>query len=141
MIHLRRAGESRDFVVSKESLELAEQRYVMSGILECFYSQNLDDDYIARLKEDVQQYLKKCDRRILTSFSNLKGKVDGYRPLPFENVNKTPDMEKLGKIIDSLNLGEESELQKSVNKLLQAQSEESVVLIRNDGNAYNKKTA
>ena len=126
---------------SKESLELAEQLYVMSGILECFYAQNLDDDYISRLKEDVHQYLKKCDRRILTSFSSLKGKVDGYRPLPFENANKTPDLEKLGKIIDSLNLGEESELQKSVNKLLQAQYEESVVLISNDGNAYIKKTA
>lgn len=125
---------------SKDSLELAEQLYVMSGILECFYAQNLDDDYISRLKEDVHQYLKKCDRRILTSFSNLKGKVDGYRPLPFENVNKTPDLEKLGKIIDSLNLGEESDLQKSVNKLLQAQSEESVILIKNDGNAYIKKS-
>lgn len=126
---------------SKESLELSEQLYVMSGILECFYAQNLDDDYVSRLKEDVCQYLKKCDRRILTSFSNLKGKVDGYRPLPFENVNKTPELEKVGKIIDSLNLGEESELLESVNKLLQVQSEESVVLISNDGNAYIKKTA
>jgi hypothetical protein len=49
----------------KDCLELSIQLYAMSSLLEIYYSQNYDADFIANVEEEAVTYVGKCEKRIL----------------------------------------------------------------------------
>ncbi len=132
-----------------ESLNLSLQLYIMSNIMEVHFSQNQDSEYLGSLRRDVLAYIDKCDRRILSCFSDLKGQLGntGKRILNEAEKkvrgksSKEEEMQKLiariERAIEPLNSGEDSALKIIVNDSL-AEPERSEFYISRDGNVYVK---
>ena len=117
----------------KESLELSQQLYVMSSMMEAYYAQNLDPEYLKALEGDMLIYIDKCDKRLLASFSTLRGHIGGYKAKPMEKVDKTVQDQQIGQLIDRLNDGEESDMRKTVRSVLHAASKPAEFYLTNQG--------
>ena len=122
----------------QESLSLAQQLYVMSSVMEVYYSQNLDISYLRAQEQDMLIYIDKCDKRTLGSFSKLEGQVNVYKPKPWEKVDKTTTEKRLHDITDQLNVGEESSLRKAVRSALHAADKPAEYYLTGDGQIYAK---
>ncbi len=123
---------------TKECLELSIQLYVMTTVLEVYYSQNQDQAYLDYLEKDMTTYVSKCDKRILGSFSNLKGRVAAYKAWPLEKTDKADLIKEIDKLLDKLSQGEESELQKSLHEALNIAEQSTEYYMNADGDVYVK---
>lgn len=121
-----------------ESLEIAQQLYLMSSLLEMYFAQNHDKEYIQALESDLTAYLDKCDRRMLSSFSIMNSRIAGYKQKPMEKIDKTINEKKFSTLIDSLNSGEESPMRKSMRTALHASTQPTEYYLSQDGNVYYK---
>lgn len=120
----------------KESLDLSIQLYVMSSLLEVYYAQNYAEEYINYLESEMLIYMDKCEKRILSSFSVLKRRLDEYKSKPLEKVDKSIYTAKIAELIAPLNSGEESTLRKSVRSALHASSRNLEYYLSEDGSLY-----
>lgn len=120
----------------RESLSLSQQLYVMSSMMEIFYAQNLDSEYLDSLEHSLLAYIDKCDKRTLGSFSKLEGQVSAYKPKPMEKVDKAEVEKKIRAVVDSLNSGEESELRKRVRDTLHSADKSTEYYLSSNGNVY-----
>lgn len=125
----------------KESLDLSQQLYVMSNMMEVYYAQNCDADYLRALENDVLSYIDKCDKRMLGSFSTLRGHIGGYKAKPMEKVDKAEPEKRVGQLIDALNSGEEnSSMRRTVRSSLDAVSRPSEYYLTSDGSVYIRES-
>ena len=122
----------------RESLELSMQLYIMSSMMEVYYSQNQDSSYIHYLESEMTAYTEKCEKRMLSSFSVLNRRMDDYKAKPMEKIDKSVHTDKIGRLIDALNSGEESQTKKSLRYALHAAAEKSEYYFAADGNMYTK---
>lgn len=122
----------------KDSLELSQQLYVMSSMMEVYYAQNMDPEYLNNLEKDMLAYIDKCDKRLLGSFGTLKGHIVGYKPKPMEKYDKAVPEKQVTDLIDTLNSGEESEMRKAVRSALHAASRPTEYYLSGEGNVYIK---
>lgn len=53
----------RKFLQINGGLELSRQLYVMSSILEVYFAQNQDSEYLAKAKKDIRTYIAKCNKQ------------------------------------------------------------------------------
>lgn len=120
----------------KECLSLSQQLYVMSSIMEIFYAQNMDSSYLKYIEKDILLFIDKCDKRMLASFSTLKGLLDGYKGNPLEKVDKSKCEPVIEHIINDLNDGEESSMRKAVRTALHAPEKKTEYFINNSGEVY-----
>lgn len=120
----------------KESLELSMQLYGMSSVLEIYYAQNHEADYIKYIDSEMTSYIDKCEKRMLSSFSILKNRINEYKGSLLKKINKTAHEQAVGKLIESLNSGEESLLRKSLRESLWAASRTTEYYIDRDGEIY-----
>ena len=120
----------------RSSLELSMQLYVMSTLLEMQYAQNMDREYVSYLETEMTIYIEKCEKRILSSFSGLKARVDSYKAKPIEKIDKAPELQKIGALIDSLNGGEESSARKAIREILHAPEQQITYYVKQDGSLY-----
>lgn len=122
----------------EDSLELAMQLYISNTLLEVYYAQNNDPDYILSLEKDISQYLDKCDKRMLGCFSVLKGRISDFKGNPLKKFDKSAYEERVNSFIAQLNSGEESEIRKSLHEALTAARNASMYYITKDGALYLK---
>lgn len=122
----------------KDSLELSLQLYTLSNVLEVYYSQNFEPEYIKYIENDVTHYISKCEKRILSDFSALRGTVANIKDKPFVKLPKNKILARLDKTIDELKNREESPLNKSLRSSLAAINKRAVYYISKDGNVYMK---
>ena len=120
----------------KECLSLSQQLYVMSSMMEIFYAQNMDSTYLKYIEKDILSFIDKCDKRMLASFSTLKGLLDGYKGNPLEKVDKSKCEPIIESIINDLNDGEESSMRKAVRSALHAQEKKTEYFIDKSGDVY-----
>lgn len=125
----------------KGSLDLSIQLYIMSSLLEMQYSQNTDKGYLDYLESEVTTYVKKCDSRILSAFSSLKSRVENYKAKPIEKVEKGEELKEFSAIIDTFNTGEDSEVQKTDEKVIRAAGSEKQYYVKANGEVYLLKSA
>lgn len=113
----------------KDSLDLSMQLYTVSTLLEVYYSENFDKNYISNVEKETTTYLAKCESRILNSFSELNG-----------SLKKANDEHKslIGNIITELTRGEDSELRKIVKTSLGSATKSSEYYINKSGEVYIK---
>ncbi len=125
----------------KESLELAIQLFVMSSLLEVYYSQNYADSYIQYIKKDIIIYLDKCEKRMLADFSALSKTVAMFRNrgLGFKKIEKEVHERRISEFVDSLGSGEESVLRKTVKSVLDLIRKPTEYCICNNGELYLKQ--
>ena len=123
----------------KESLELSIQLYGMSSILETYFSQNYDAEFIKYIDREMTAYIDKCEKRMLSSFSILKKHIADYKGRWLEKIDKSQYEKDVCELIDSLNNGEESVMRKTLRKTLRAVSEVKEFYISQSGDVYLKK--
>lgn len=112
----------------ENSLKLSQQLYVMSSIMEAYFSQNQDSRYLGFVETDICGYIEKCKDRIIEDFSKLQGVVKG-------DDEKAIESEK-----SSLKKWEERLTQAAHGALLSVNKERTICL-SNDGNVYIEKWA
>lgn len=114
----------------KDSLDLAMQLYTVGTLLEVYYSENFDKNYISNVEKETTTYLAKCESRVLNSFSELNGGLrkanDEHKPL-------------IADIITELTRGEDSELRKIVKMSLGSATKNSEYYINKSGEVYIKQ--
>lgn len=120
----------------KDSLDLSIQLYVLSSLLEVYYAQNHEAHYINYLENEMVAYINKCEKRILSSFSLLSGRISDYKAKPLEKIDKSAHETQIAKLIDTLNSGEESALRKSVHDALHISDKSLEYYLSQDGNLY-----
>lgn len=72
----------------KDCLELSTQLYVMSNLLEVFFSQNYDESFLRYIEDEATSYINKCDKRMLTSFSMLQQALVSHKDGLFKRIDK-----------------------------------------------------
>lgn len=86
----------------KESLERSQQLFVMSSIMKVYFAQNQDSEYLKSIEKDMLAYIDKCDKRMLGSFSTLKGMINGYKVRPMEKIDKSTCEKQVVNLVDFL---------------------------------------
>lgn len=122
----------------KDSLDLSIQLYIMSNLLEMYYSQNYDGGYIDYIERDITIYIDKCNRRILKSFSVLNRRMHDYKSKPLEKFDKTHHEEKMEELTAALENGEESPLIKTTRAILHSVNDKAEFYLDKGGNMYAK---
>lgn len=90
---------ARKAVQIYENLMLSQQLFAMSYLMEVYYSQNMDSSYLDYIDREADEYLRKCEKRVLIDLSSFKGKVSGFKAInPFEK----PDTRSIIKMIDQI---------------------------------------
>ena len=117
-----------------ESLELSKQLFVMSSIMEAYYSQNFDRTYINSISETVAYYINKCDKRILGDFRVMRDKINNFRDS--ETVIELKN--KFDSIINSLDGGDEAPILHSMSAALNAATQSKEYFLTKDGEIYIK---
>lgn len=122
----------------KDCLELSMQLYSMSSLLEVYYSQNYEADYISNVEEESIIYIGKCEKRMLGSFNKLSAIIQTYKEGPLRKIDKPALEKRVNLIIDIYSKGTESEVVKSIRSVLHAPEERTEYYLTNNGNVYLK---
>jgi len=120
----------------KESLILSQQLFIMSSILEVYFAQNYDAEYLDFIEKNLIAYIDKCDKRMLGNFGVLKGIIHNYKARPMEKIEKSSLEKKVNHLIDSLANGEESDIRKVICSSLHAATKNTEYYIDNNGDVY-----
>ena len=110
----------------------------MGSVMEVYFSQNQDVEYLQAVEKDIFSYIDKCDKRMLGSFSILKDRLDNYKIKPMEKVNKTPYEDRIESVIDALHDGEENSMRKAVRMMLNAGDSQTEFYLSGEGDIYIK---
>lgn len=123
----------------KDCLELSVQLYALATVLEMYYAQNYDSNYVDYIEKEIRTYIDKCDKWILTCFSSLNAHVMSFKD---KLLGKSADKERLAKRISGeIELhtsGGESKLEKSLYAALHAPRKSAEYCITSDGAVYLK---
>ncbi len=122
----------------KESIELALQLCVMTTIMETYYVQNFDTNYLNYVERDISFYIEKCAKSMLSYFTALQTNVHKAKKNIFKKVNKTLLEKKVGDAVNELNDGGYSELRKSLRYGLNLPIRQSEYYLGRDGSIYIK---
>ncbi len=125
----------------KDSLELSMQLYGMSSVLEVYYSENYDKSYMSYIDQEISTYLVKCEKRMLGAFSMLKTMAAGPKKSLGKGKIDGKLIGQIGRIVDSLANGEESELRKSLSAVLNEANEAKEYYLTKDGRVYLRTAA
>lgn len=119
-----------------DSLEMSMQLYAMSGLLEMQVAQNMDESYIQNLETEMLFYIEKCEKRMLSSLSTLKGRVDSFKQIVAVKNDKTHMQKLVGEAIDSLNRGSESSIRKAIRYAMHEPAKSAKYFVNKDGEVY-----
>ena len=122
----------------KECLDLSIQLYVMSNLLEVFYSQNHDKRFLQYIEDDVATYVTKCDKRMLTNFSKLQQSLTEYKGKPFKKIDKDLLENQIGEIVEELNTSENSPMQELLHTALRVPEQRTEYYFNDTGDVYLK---
>ncbi len=67
-------------------IELALQTLVISSILELYFSENFDPDYMDYTRESLTSYINRCNASVISSFSRFDASFRDYHQRPLENA-------------------------------------------------------
>lgn len=121
-----------------DCLELATQLYGMCSLLEVYYAQNFDADYLNYVDNDISIYLGKCESLLLSSLSTWKGKLEHAEESRFKKIDNHEIIERIDRITAPLSRGGESDLQKSLHESLYAATKQVEYYITKEGAVYLK---
>lgn len=121
----------------KECLEFSRQLYVLSSMMEVYFSENQDSEYLDFIERDIFTYIEKCDNRMLRSFGTLKGHLEAYKPKPMEKIDKSENENRVDEVIQSLDNLEKFSMP-AVKSAMHMSAEKTEYYLDNDGNVYIK---
>ena len=122
-----------------KSLDLAMQLSVMSAVLEVYYAQNFDKEYLDYIDRELSLYIDKCDKFRLAAFSKLHERVENFKSLPTKKINKEELIEKINDVLEPLQNGNESPLRRTLREGLYSSSRKSTYYLSSNGDVYIKE--
>lgn len=125
----------------KDCLELSIQLYVMSNLLEVYYAQNHDKEFLKYIEEDVGAYINKCDKRMLTSFSMLQQALVSHKVSLFKKMDKDileAKTLRVEDVVEQLNATESSDLRDYLHSALIAPEKNKEFYFNQKGDTYLK---
>ena len=125
----------------KDCLELSIQLYSMSSLLEIYYSQNYDADYISNVEEEAITYVGKCEKRMLSCFSKLSTHIQNFKEGPLKKIDKPMLEKRVNLVVDSFSRGTESEMLQSIRSVLHASRKETECYVSDSGDLYLRKAS
>lgn len=125
-------------VRSKECLDLSLQLYTMSNLLEVYYSENYDPNYISFVQSETSGYIDKCEKRSLKCFGQLQPLLAGAKEGFFAKINKAEYIQKVDSIVAELEATNSSPLQTTLQTALDETSKEKQYYLNQDGAVYLK---
>ncbi|MCD8352827.1 MAG: hypothetical protein LUC47_00690 [Clostridiales bacterium] len=120
----------------KNTLELSMQLYVMSGVMEPYYAENNDPEFVAAIREDMLYFLNKCETQILTAFTSLNTRLNVFDTAKFGKPNTAPLRERFTAATDELSDGADSKMRKAVTNALDGLTQAKKYCVTNGGDVY-----
>lgn len=123
---------------SKNSLELSLQLHLLSTALEVCYSNNYEEEYISYLNKDLTLLLTQTEKKVLTSFSELRKNIDLAKDKKIINKNDvSPENKKrVNDVVERLQSGEITSLKNKLGKFFDSTLDNVEYYLSNDGNIY-----
>lgn len=122
----------------KECLDLSIQLYVMSNLLEVFYSENHDQRFLQYIEDDTAAYITKCDKRMLTNFSKLQQSLTEHKDKLFKKIDKDSLEKQINEIVEGLNTSESPPMQELLHIALRAPKQRTEYYFDDTGDVYLK---
>lgn len=122
----------------KDCLQLSVQLYCMSNVLEVFYSQNMEPDYIDYVEKDILGYIDKCEKRLLSSFSAIEMYVANFKGNLLKKIDKSVYENRIGEYVELLGSGKEFIERKPLQSVFQSCLQKQVFYLDKEGEVYLK---
>ena len=124
----------------KDSIEMSRQLYVVSGILELYYSQNFATEYVDYIENDMIAYVNKCDQQLLGGLSKIQGVLTAYKPKAFEKLDSKDEyIDKITLAAEPYRQGKDSPIRIAMRDTLNTLQQKNEFFIDNTGNVYTRK--
>ena len=117
------------------SLELSMQLYLMCCILEVYYSQNFEHDYLESIINSASEYVALYRDMIRTSISRLKGRIDEARDTRFNKFDFQPRKDQVTKLLAALPSGENT-VRQQLHDALYAPLNKTEIFMTTNGEAF-----
>ena len=129
----------------RTSLEFSLQLYAMSSVMEAYFAQNSDKNYLAYIENSIVQCINRCERKINNSYSVIKTKLLNDQN---SNINRLAGkfiktssegaMAAVEKVLSRYEDGADSELKETTGRALQAIQRSAEYYITKKGDIYIK---
>lgn len=122
---------------TKDCLDLSLQLYTMSNLLEVYYSENFDSNYISFVQSEASSYIAKCEKRLLKYLGQLQHLLTESKGL-FAKSNKADYIHQIDDMVLELEASNLSPLQMTLKSALSESNKERDFYLSQDGNVYLK---
>lgn len=121
----------------RENLEFSLQLYLMSGLMEVFYAQNFEKDYISQLEDSVKSYFQTYNTQISTSYGTLLGYLNKCKVSDKDKDRWEKQTSKLQTSISSLN-GNYNSMCENLYAVLHTSVQNTQYYLKANGDVYYK---
>lgn len=122
----------------KDSLIFSMQLYGMSSLLEVYYAQNFDKSYLTYVENDISVFIDKCEKRMLSNFSSLRGTLDNAKGPLLKKTDYSTELKKIDEFVETLSQGEETDIRKSLRSAINAAAKAPEYYMTKSGEVYLK---
>lgn len=135
-------GINRKFFQIYDSIDMSMQLYALSMLLEIYYSQNTDAEYISYLENEFVAYIEKCDKHALADLSILGRRVNDFGDInPFApKLNKAALSEQIDKQIENMHDGTVAKFE-DVRNAMQNITKPAEYVLNGNGDLFHLKDA
>lgn len=127
---------SEEAIKIKDSLDLAMQLYALASIMEVYFSQNWDSDYLEYIKQDVSYFCTKCREQIIASFNGLEARNRNFKQNIITKFDSTPLAERFNSILNQINSEEKAPLATIVSSALDQPKQQIKFYLNSAGEVY-----
>lgn len=124
---------------TKDCLDLSLQLYTMSSLLEVYYSENYDRQYISSVQTEATSYIDRCEKRSLKCFGQLQHTLAEAKEGIFtkiDKIDKAGYIQQVDVIVTELEEAADSPLQTTLRSALEETRKEKKYYMAQDGVVY-----
>lgn len=123
----------------RENLDLSLQLCLISSLMEVYYSENYEEEYINYVENDIKSYIKSSNKKMLESYGNLKGRLVNCKVSGKERPRFREYMQKIEEAADSVDKNYQT-LCDRLSDILHTTAKATEYYLTSDGNVYYKKS-
>lgn len=129
----------KDVFRAKDCLDLSLQLYIISSVLEIYYSGNHDKDYLDYVKNDIKDIERRSSNQVLECFSTFRERIR-KAIVPSPRASKDEILLKIDNIIYPLKQNETPEIMKVGDAAFNSFYKKAEYCIDTSGGLYLKTT-
>ena len=123
----------------KDSIEMSRQLFVVSSILELYYAQNFEENYMEYIEKEMIACVNKCDQELLGGLSRMQGVLSGSKLKPRKNETpKETFLEQINAAAEPYRRGSDAPIRIAMRDTLDTLGQKSEFFIDESGNVYTK---